>query len=55
MTSEMPAMAKAKASRFLENLRVFEDGVSAPVGCFADYEGVKIGRLTEGLLVTAHR
>ena len=27
-------MAKARASRFLENLRVFEIGVSALVGCF---------------------
>src|SRR5258707_3035087 len=29
MASEMPAMAKARASRFLENLRVFEIGVPA--------------------------
>ena len=27
-------MAKARASRFLENLRVFEIGVPALVGCF---------------------
>ena len=33
MASEMPAMAKARASRFLENLRVFEIGVPALVGC----------------------
>ncbi len=33
MASEMPAMTKASASCFLENLRVFEDGVSALVGC----------------------
>jgi hypothetical protein len=32
MASELPAMAKARARRFLENLRVFEDGVFAPVG-----------------------
>ena len=34
MASEMPAMAKARASRFLENLRVFEIGVPALVDCF---------------------
>jgi hypothetical protein len=34
MASEMPAMAKARASRFLENLRVFEIGVPALLGCF---------------------
>jgi hypothetical protein len=33
MASEMPAMAKARASRFLENLRVFKDGVSALLAC----------------------
>jgi len=33
MASEMPAMAKARASRFLENLRVSEIGVPALVGC----------------------
>jgi len=33
MASEMLAMAKARASRFLENLRVFEIGVPALVGC----------------------
>jgi hypothetical protein len=32
MASEMPAMTKASASCFLENLAVFEDGVSALVG-----------------------
>src|SRR5262249_7473620 len=32
MASEVPAMTKARASRFLENLRVFEDGVSALFG-----------------------
>jgi hypothetical protein len=32
MASEMAAMRKARASRFLENLRVFDDGVSALVG-----------------------
>ena len=31
MASEMPAMAKARASRFLENLRVFEIGVPTSV------------------------
>jgi hypothetical protein len=39
MTSEMPAMAKARASRFFENLRAFEDDVSALVGCLPDSEG----------------
>jgi hypothetical protein len=33
MASEMPAMAKARASRFLENLRIFEIGVPALVAC----------------------
>src|ERR1700745_1878138 len=33
MASEMPAMTKASTSCFLENLRVFEDGVSALGGC----------------------
>ena len=32
MASEMPAMAKARASRFLENLRVFEIGVPGLLG-----------------------
>jgi hypothetical protein len=31
MASEMPAMAKARASRFLVNLRIFEIGVPALV------------------------
>jgi hypothetical protein len=33
-------MTKARASRFLENLRVFEDGVSALVGCLLVPEAV---------------
>jgi hypothetical protein len=33
VASEMPAIAKATASRLLENLRVFEIGVPALVGC----------------------
>ena len=32
MASDMPAMAKARASRFLENLTIFEVGVPALVG-----------------------
>jgi hypothetical protein len=35
----MPAMAKARASRCFENLRVFEGAVPAPVGCLLDWEG----------------
>jgi len=33
MTSEMPPMRKARASRLFENLRVFEDAVSALGDC----------------------
>jgi hypothetical protein len=33
MASEMAAMAKAMASRFLENLSAFEADVGALVGC----------------------
>ena len=33
MASERPAMAKARASRFLENLGVLEEGVSALAAC----------------------
>ena len=32
IASEMPAIAKARASRFVANLRVFEDSVSTLVG-----------------------
>jgi hypothetical protein len=39
MTSEMPAMRKARASLFFENLRVFEDAVFALVGCLPNFEG----------------
>jgi hypothetical protein len=33
IASEVAAMTKATASRFMENLRVFEDGVSPLVDC----------------------
>jgi hypothetical protein len=33
MTSEMPAIPKARTSCLFENLRAFDDGVSALVGC----------------------
>src|SRR6516225_11993766 len=33
MTSEMPAMTKARASRFLENLRMFKDCVCVLAAC----------------------
>jgi hypothetical protein len=36
---EMPAMKKASASCFLENLRVFEDGVCALPGCLIGSAG----------------
>jgi len=39
MASEMPAMTKASASCFFENLKVFDDGVCALVGCFLDSVG----------------
>jgi hypothetical protein len=42
MASEMPAMTKARASRFLENLRVFEDRVSALVGCLLGSGGGEV-------------
>jgi hypothetical protein len=38
----MTAMAKARASRFLENLKVFEIGVPALVGCLLATVGVLI-------------
>ena len=38
-TSEMPAMVKARASRFFENLKVLEARVSALVGCLPVSEG----------------
>jgi len=37
MASEMPAMTKASASCFLGNLRVFEDGVCALIGCLLGF------------------
>jgi hypothetical protein len=43
MASEMPAMAKATASRFLENLRVFKDGVSALLACLLGSVGGGVG------------
>ena len=39
MVSERPAMAKARASRFLENLRLCEEGVLALVGCPRGFVG----------------
>ena len=42
MASEMPAMRKASASCFFENLRVFEDGVCALVGCLLDSVGGEV-------------
>ena len=42
IASEMPAMTKASASCFLENLRVFEDGVCALVGCLLGSVGGEV-------------
>src|SRR5262249_9638445 len=39
MASETPAMTKAKAICFLENLRVFEDGASEPLSCLMGFGG----------------
>jgi len=39
MASETPAMTKASASCFLENLRGFEDGVCALVACLLAFVG----------------
>ena len=39
IASAMPAMTKASASCFLENLRVFEDGVCTLLGCFLGSAG----------------
>jgi hypothetical protein len=35
-------MPKATASRFLENLRAFEEGVSPLVGCLLGSEGGRV-------------
>jgi hypothetical protein len=35
----MAAIAKARARRRFENLRVFEDGLSALVGCLLGFGG----------------
>jgi hypothetical protein len=39
MASETPAIAKARASRFVENLRVSEDGLLVLVGCSFGSDG----------------
>ena len=43
MASETPAMAKARASRFLENLRIFGVGAPAPLGWL-------LGSLGDGII-----
>src|SRR5260370_21638132 len=50
MASEMPAMAKARASRFLENLRVFEIGVPALIGCLLGSVGGGVIRVWSALI-----
>src|SRR5262249_23575234 len=53
MASEMAAMAKARASRFLENLTVFENGVSALAGYLLGSVGggVIVAGLQGGMIV----
>src|SRR5262245_65695906 len=53
MASEMAAMAKARTSRFLENLRVFENGVPALIGCLLGSVGggVIVAGLQGGMIV----
>src|SRR5262249_55475177 len=50
MASETPAIAKARASHFLENLRVSEDGVLTLVGCSLGSSG---GFISPPLIVVA--
>src|SRR6266404_6857041 len=50
MASEMPAMAKARASRFLENLRVFEIGVPALIGCLLGSVGGGVIRVWSAVI-----
>ena len=51
MASETPAIAKARASRFLENLIVSEDGLLTPVGCSLGSSGsvIRVSSIVPGI------